>query len=76
MKKSFLPLCRRAGLAAGLLLLTTSLNPVRALTGDPGQLAAEKNQADILQEADSIFAEVSHLRGEPIKEPVAKKFEN
>ena len=76
MKKTCPVVFRAAGLAAGLLVLTNPFNPVQALSGDPASLAAEKNQADIFQEADSIFAEVSRLRGEPIKEPVAKKFEN
>lgn len=65
-----------AAMTAGLLLLGLFATPLQAISGDPDQLAADKSQADIFQEADSIFQEVSRLRGEPIKEPVAKKFEN
>jgi len=61
---------------AGLLVLRPLAAPLWAVSGDPDQLAAAKSQADIFREADSIFQEVSRLRGEPIKEPVAKKFEN
>ena len=43
---------------------------------DPQWLAGQKSQADILEEADSIFQDVSQLRGKPILQPVAKKFEN
>jgi hypothetical protein len=42
----------------------------------PDELASQKDQAEILQEADDIFAEVSRLRGLPIKHPVEKKFAN
>jgi hypothetical protein len=42
----------------------------------PDQIASHKDQEEILQEADSIFAEVSRLSGLAIKSPVAKKFEN
>jgi len=67
---------RVAVLTAVLWFGGPTATPLRALSGDPDQLAAEKNQTDIFDEADSIFQEVSRLRGEPIKEPVAKKFEN
>ncbi len=40
----------------------------------PDVLANQKDQADILREADDIFAEVSRLSGLPIKYPVQKKF--
>ena len=43
---------------------------------DPEWLANRKSQTDILEEADSIFLEVSQLRGKPILQPVATKFEN
>lgn len=76
MKRIFLPVLRMAGLTAGLFFLSPFSTPVGAVSGDPDLLAEQKNQADILREADSIFAEVSRLRGEPIKDPVAKKFEN
>jgi hypothetical protein len=42
----------------------------------PDVLANQKDQTEILQEADDIFAEVSNLSGLPIKHPVAKKFGN
>jgi hypothetical protein len=40
----------------------------------PDLLANQKDQAEILQEADDIFAEVSDLSGLPIKHSVEKKF--
>jgi hypothetical protein len=76
MKRSLTRVLLTTGFALGLLIPTLSSTPVRAASGDPDLLAEQKNQADILQEADSIFAEVSRLRGEPIQRPVAKKFEN
>ncbi len=39
----------------------------------PGAMDPEA-QAEVLQQADDIFKEVSRLRGLPIKNPVAKKF--
>lgn len=42
----------------------------------PEFLANRVDQAEILQEADAIFAEVSRLSGLPIKYPVQKKFGN
>ena len=63
-------------MVAALSLWGPFVRPLGAVSGDPDQLAAEKSQADIFGEADSIFQEVARLRGEPIKQPVAKKFEN
>jgi hypothetical protein len=76
MKRTLVGILPLAGLAAVFFIWRVFSTPAEAASGDPAQLAAQKNQDDILQEADSIFAEVSRLRGEPIKRPVTKKFED
>ena len=70
-------LCKHPFLFAGFLLfVTTSLSQAQADVSSPDALAGRKDQAEILQEADDIFAEVSRLSGLPIKKQVDKKFEN
>jgi hypothetical protein len=44
--------------------------------GAAGPSIDDKSQAEILQEADGLFREVSRLRGLPIKHPVQKEFKN
>ncbi len=76
MKRALTWILLSIGFATMFPVLALFSTPAGAASGDPDLLAEQKNQADIFQEADSIFAEVSRLRGEPIKRPVAKKFEN
>ena len=58
----------------GLLSFGPGLSWGQETTLSPDALANQKDQSDILQEADDIFAEVSRLSGLPIKYPVQKKF--
>lgn len=74
--KATLLLFRKTLFIVTLLLLVPFPAGSQNLSDDPEALANLKKPEEILQEADSIFAEVSRLRGEPIRRPVAKKFEN
>jgi hypothetical protein len=65
-----------AYLVWGLLWVGPSLLWGQETSVSPDVLANQKDQTEILQEADGIFAEVSRLSGLPIKYPVEKKFEN
>ena len=64
------------GAAVGIVAINPAFSQTPEPTSSLDQRVDQKSQTEIIQEADDVFKEVSHLRGLPIKNSVKKEFKD